>query len=422
MKLNFLNRRTFLRASGVTLALPFLESMTPALAGIAADPPRRMVLICTTLGLHAPSLWPETSGAQYESTEYLDLLKDHKNEMTLFSGLCHESQSGRRPHDSEATWLTAARNPGFAGFRNSISVDQFAAQHIGQATRFPSITLSSNNLVSQSYTSSGVMIPAKTSPAKLFASLFLQGSPDEVKLQKQKLQDGKSILDELGSELNRVRRDVSTSDIDLLNEYFDAVREAEQNISQAEGWMDRPKPTVTEEAPADVRSKADIVGRVQSLMDLIPLILQTDSSRVITVMIQDHDVVPQIPGVAGNHHNLSHHGQDEDKIRQLRTVESELLNCFASLLDQMKSKQEADSSLLQRTSILFGSNLGNANMHNTRNLPIILAGGGIKHGRYVSHDENTPLSNLFVTMLNQLDLENESFGQSTGQLTWQGVS
>jgi hypothetical protein len=413
-----LNRRTMLQASGVSMALPLLESMTPALAETTVEPPRRMVLICTTLGLHAPSLWPDTAGAKYESTEYLNLLKDHRNDMTLFAGLSHESQSGRRPHDSEATFLTAARNPGFAGFRNSISVDQFAANQVGHATRFPSINLSSNNLASQSYTSRGVMIPAKTSPAKLFGSLFLQGSPDEIKVQQRKLEDGKSILDELGSEMKRVSRDVSATDIDLLNEYFDAVRDAERNISKSQGWLDQPKPKVDQEAPSDIKSKADIVGRVQSLMDLIPLILQTDSSRVITLMIQDHNVVPQIDGVAGNHHNLSHHGQDEEKIQQLRIVESKLVSCFGSLLGQLKSVSETDTSLLQRTSVLFGSNLGNANIHNTHNLPIMLAGGDFSHGQYVATADETPLSNLFVTMLDRLGLETESFGQSTGPLDW----
>lgn len=413
-----LKRRTFLRATGVSIALPLLESMAPVFAETTEAAPRRMVLIGTTLGLHAPSLWPATLGESYESTEYLELLEDHRSDLTLFSGLCHESQSGRRPHDSEATWLTGARNPGFAGFRNSISVDQFAAQHIGTATRFPSITLSSNNLASQSYTNRGVMIPAKTSPAKLFTDLFLQGSPEELERQKQRLETGKSILDELGAELKRMQKGVSASDVDLLDEYFESVRDAERNIAVAQGWMDQPKPTIPNERPSDIKSKADIVGRVQLLMDLIPLIVQTDSSRIITVMIQDHNVVPQIAGVEGNHHNLSHHGMDEDKIRQLRSVESQLIGCFASLLTQMKATREAGGTLLQQTSVMFGSNLGNANMHNTRNLPILLAGGGFPHGRFVEHAEDKALSNLFVTMLQRLGIEAEAFGQSTGTLTW----
>lgn len=392
--------------------------MTAVQGSTSVNPPKRMVLICTTLGLHAPSLWPTTTGTNYESTEYLNLLKEHKQNFTLFSGLSHESQSGRRPHDSETSWLTAARNPGFAGFRNSISVDQFAAAKIGQHTRFPSITLSSNNLASQSYTETGVMIPAETSPAKLFASLFLQGSPDEVQRQRQQLEKGKSVLDGLATELNRIRPRTSAADIDLLNEYFESVRQAERNIAQAQGWIERRKPTVSEEPPSDIKSAADIVGRVQSLMNLIPLIVQTDSSRVITVMIQDHNVVPEIAGVAGNHHNLSHHGQDPEKIQQLRIVESELLGCFAGLLNQMQSKREHSTTLLQQTPILFGSNLGNANMHNTQNLPIIVAGGGFAHGQYVATADNTILSDLFVTLLNNVGVQTESFGQSTGRLSW----
>ncbi|MEZ6126280.1 MAG: DUF1552 domain-containing protein [Planctomycetaceae bacterium] len=413
-----LNRRTVLKTGGVSLSLPMLDAMNSAAADDSTKAPQRMVLICTTLGLHAPSLWPTTLGADYESTEYLSLLADHRADMTLFSGLCHESQSGRRPHDSEVTWLTAAQNPGFPGFRNSVSVDQFAAQKLGRITRFPSITLASNNMASQSFNSQGVMIPAQTSPADLFSSLFLQGTAEGTARQRQKLQDGRSILDGLGTELNRIRTTVSSSDIDMLDEYLAAVRQAEKNITEAGGWLDRPKPIVTREAPTDVENNADLIGRVQLLMDLIPLILQTDSTRLITVMIQDHNVVPMIAGVEGNHHNLSHHGQDADKIRQLQIVESELLKCFGGLLSQLKSTREQSGHLLQNTSVLFGSNLGNANMHNTRNLPVIVAGGGFSHGRYVAAPDNTPLSNLFLTMLHRMGVEAESFGQSTSLFSW----
>src|SRR5262249_37153595 len=158
-----LNRRTFLRASGIGLALPLLESMHPAIASESAKATRRAVFICTTLGLHPPSLWPKTPGMNYKSTEYLDLLKAHRAKFTLYSGMSHEGQSGRQPHNSEMTWLTAARGPGLDGFRNTISVDQFAAARLGTATRFPSVTLGSNSSQSQSFTSSGVMVPAETS-------------------------------------------------------------------------------------------------------------------------------------------------------------------------------------------------------------------------------------------------------------------
>ena len=415
-----LQRRTFLRASGISLAIPLLESMNPVL-GAAENPPRRVVFICTALGLHPPSLWPRTAGADYESTPYLELLKDHRKDFTLFSGLQHESQTGRQPHDSELTFLTAARKPGVSGFRNTISIDQVAAEQLGYVTRYPSISLGSVKSQSQSYTSGGVMIPAETSPARLFARLFLEGKPSEVLAQKRKLRDGRSILDQLKSQTSAVRRRASSADNHLLDDYFDSVRKAETNIAEAQGWMEKPKPVVDAERPSDIPSRADLIGRTQLLIDLVPLMVQTDSTRVVSIMVQDHYVVPQVEGVTGNHHNLSHHGQDRAKISQLEKIETGIVNCFGSLLGQMKSKSEAGSSLLDNTSILFGSNLGNANAHHARNLPIFLAGGGFKHGRYVRRDRanTTPLSNLFLTMLNGgMGLETESFGQSTGTLSW----
>ncbi|MBP85575.1 MAG: hypothetical protein CMJ64_02485 [Planctomycetaceae bacterium] len=413
-----LNRRTLLKASGVSLALPLLESMNPVFAVPSNPPPKRMVLVCTVLGLHPPLLWPKTPGADYESTPYLDLLKEHRQDFTLFSGLQHKDQTGRQPHDSELTWLTSARKPGVGGFRNTISIDHVAASRLGNVTRYPSITLGTIKPQSQSYTSGGVMIPAQTSPANLFAQLFLQGTPAEVRAQKQKLDDGRSILDELGTQAKVLRRKASVSDNHLLDDYFDSVRGAETNIAAVQGWMDKPKPKVDAQQPSDIPDIAELIGRAQLLMDLVPLIVQSDSSRVISVMIQDHFVVPKVEGVTGNHHNLSHHGQDPAKIEQLRKIETEIVECFSSLLTQMKSKTESGSTLLDSTSILFGSNLGNANAHHARNLPIFLAGGGFKHGRYVAHEEGAPLCNLFVTMLNNMGLETQSFGQSTDELGW----
>ena len=415
-----LSRRTFLRASGISMALPLLESMTPALAGAAPETPERLVFICTTLGLHPPSLWPETPGADFESTEYLDLLKDHRRDFTLFSGLAHQDQSGRQPHNSELTWLTAARGPGLDGFRNTVSVDQYAAGALGQSTRFPSVVLGSNSSQSQSFTESGVMVPAETSPANLFARLFLEGDPRAVARQKRALSDGRSILDQLMSQSRDLRRATSTADDRHLEAYFDSVRQAERDIAEAEGWFDTPKPAVDEEPPSDIVDPSDLIGRMRLLLNMIPLIVQTDSSRVVSVMIQDHQVVPRVPGVSGEHHNLSHHGQDTAKIEQLKKIESGLVSCFGGLLDQLKGRAEAGGNLLDHTSVLFGSNLGNANSHDPRNLPILLAGGGHRHAGYVVHDvkRSTPLCNLFVTMLQRMGLDAESFGQSTGGLSW----
>ena len=184
--------------------------------------------------------------------------------------------------------------------------------------------------------------------------------------------------------------------------------------------MDRPKPKTDATAPKDIADRADLIGRARLVMGLVPLIVQSDASRVVSVVIHDHGVVPQVEGVNSEHHNLSHHGKDPAKIAQLKKIERELVTCFDDLLTKMKSKTEAGGSLLDHTMTLFGSNLGNANAHDPRNLPILLAGGGIKHGGHVAHDraENTPLSNLFVRMLHNMEIEGDSFGTSSGELSW----
>ncbi|HIF31760.1 MAG TPA: DUF1552 domain-containing protein [Planctomycetaceae bacterium] len=413
-----IHRRTFLRASGVALALPLLDSMNPTLGRAIAEPPKRMVLICTALGLHSPALFPKTTGAEYESTEYLDLLKQYRRDFTLFAGLSHPDQGGE--HATEMTWLSAARNPGQDGFRNSISVDQLAATSLGYVTRFPSVSLSSKGPSSQSYTSSGVMVPAESSPARMFAKMFLQGDRQQVRRQKRKLSEGRSILDELMSQTKTLRNNASSADRKRLDEYFDALRVAEKDLAEAQVWLDKPKPSVDEEPPKDVADRADLVGRTELLMKLIPLIVQSDSSRVISVVIQDHQVVPLLNGVSFEHHNLSHHGRDEAKIKQLKTIEKALLNCFGDLLGQMKSKREGATTILDNTMVMFGSNLGNANAHDPRNLPILLAGGGFQHGSYVAFrkNDNMPLCNLFVSMLNKMNVETDSFATSSGQLSW----
>jgi len=416
---NPISRRTALRASGVALSLPLLDVMNPAIAFEHAEQPKRMVLICNALGLYPPSLFPKTSGTDYENTEYLDLLKEHRSDFTLFSGLSHPDQNGKEPHDTEMTFLTAAINPGLAGFRNTISVDQVAAMHLGQTTRFPSITLGSNTRESQSYNSNGVMLPADNRPSRVFAKLFLAGSPEEQRRQRQRLAEGRSILDAVGAQTKSLNRRVSGGDRKQLDEYFAAIRTAEKELAASEAWLDRPKSEVNVEVPKDIAEQSELLGRIRALMNLIPLMLQTDSTRVVSLMIQDHGVVPNIPGVHGEHHPLSHHGQDPARIAQLKIIESGILSTFSDFLTQLRQRSVQGTRLLDHTAVLFGSNLGNANAHAPTNLPVILAGGGYKHGRYVAHDEahNTPLCNLFVTLLQRMGVETDSFATSDSTLT-----
>jgi hypothetical protein len=417
---NPISRRAALKASGIAIALPLLESMKPAIGHEHMAPPKRMVLICNALGLHSPSLFPKTPGTDYANTEYLELLKEHRSDFTLFSGLSHPDQNGKDPHDTKMTWLSAARNPGLGGFKNSISVDQYAATKLGHVTRFPSISLSSNSQESQSFTSNGVMLPADNKPSAVFAKLFLDGSPQDLRRRREHLADGRSILDAVGHQTKALNRRVSGGDRKQLDEYFAAIRTAEKELAASDAWLDRPKPEVNVEIPKDIAESSELLGRIRELMNLIPLILQTDSSRVVTVMIQDHHVVPNIAGVQAGHHPLSHHGQDPAKIAQLKIIESGILSTFSDLLTQLGQRSAQGARLLDHTAVLFGSNLGNANAHDPSNLPIILAGGGYGHGRYVAYDKrnNIPLCNLFVSLLNNMGLETASFATSTGKLTW----
>ncbi len=377
-----------------------------------------MVCICTSLGLHAPLLFPSETGAGYALTPYLEILKDVRNDFTLFSGLSHPDQIGANGHTSEMSWLTAARFPGLGGFKNTISLDQFGAETIGSQTRFPSLVLGTGT-PSLSYTRGGVMIPAESRPSRVFAKLFLDGTPAEIKEQVQKLREGQSIMDTVQDEVRSFTRKVGLSDRDKLDEYFSSVRELEHKLATSEASAHKPKPKLHVEPPRDIANGTDLIGRMQLLFDLIPLAIETDSTRILTILLQGGNGVPPVKGVTMDHHNLSHHGRDPAKIAQLRLIEEAELRVLRDLLGKLKTKEAGDSRLLDKTMVLFGSNLGNANSHDTRNLPILLAGGGFKHGRHVAFDsnKNTRLCNLFVTMLERLGVETDTFGSSDGTLT-----
>ena len=414
------DRRTFLRASGVAMALPVLESMHPALARAAAASPKRMVNICSTLGLYSDSWFPKTTGAGWEATQYLSLIEQHRDNFTLFSGLSHEEQSGRQPHNSEITWLTAARRPGLDGFRNSISIDQGAANQFGYSTRFPSIVLGTATAQSQSFTTSGAMVPAEASAAELFRKLFLQGTPEELEREAQSLEDGGSILDRLKTQTDALRRRVSAADQRKLDAYYQAVRTAEQDLGEVKAWQTRAKPVVGAEQPTDLPNPADLIGRIKLMFNLIPLILETDSSRVVSMMIQDHGVVPTVQGVSSDQHSLSHHGQDPGKIEQLKKIELQIVEAFGTMMDDLQSRTDENGSLLDQTTVLFGSNLGNANAHTPVDLPVLVAGVGCSHGQHIAHEgeHNAPLCDLFVTLLQNVGVEPDQFSQSKSTLPW----
>lgn len=411
-----LNRRTMLRAAGVSLALPCLDAFAPARA--AAPMRRRMVCICTPLGLHPEYFFPVKAGKEFELTPYLEVFKEFRNEFTVVSGLSHAGMSPGFAHQASASFLTGAQNAGRPGFRNSISLDQFAAEHIGGRTRFPSLALSGEG-AGLSWTRTGALIPAATSPSKVFAKLFIDDRPEAVKNQVDRLADGRSILDDVRDQAGTLRSKLGTDDRDKLDEYITSVRDLEKRLARDEEWSKTPKPKVNVPPPTDIPSAADLLGRTKLLFDLTHLALQTDSTQLITIMLAGSTYVPPIPGITLGHHDLSHHGKEPGKLAQLKIVEVETMKTIRDLLAKLKQSKEDGSNLLDRTTVFLGSNLGDGSSHSVKNLPLFLAGGGFKHGQHLQFDAQNPppLCNLYLSMLQRLGVEVDKFSSSTGTLT-----
>lgn len=412
-----LPRRHFLQAAGISLALPWLDIFSHGLAQ-GAEPKRRMVCLCTPLGLHPPDFFPETPGRDYELTPYLDVLRDFREDFTVVSGLAHAGMSPGFAHQASASFLTGVPGAGRPGFRNAISLDQFAADHIGGQTRFPSLALSAEG-AGLSWTRTAALVPAATSPSRVFARLFLDGRPEEVRAQVGRLQDGRSILDDVRDQASNLRSGLGADDRDRLDEYITSVRELEQRLARDEAWAKTPKPRVEVQQPTDITNMADLIGRARLLFDLTHLALQTDSTRLITIMLAGTTFVPPIAGVSLGHHDLSHHGQDPAKLAQLKIVEMETMRTLRDLLAKLKQTREAGASLLDSTMVFLGSNLGDGSSHSVRNLPVLLAGGGFRHGQHLHFDPQNPppLCNLYVSMLQRLGIEVDRFSTSTGTLT-----
>lgn len=412
-----LTRRALLRGTGTLLALPFLDAMRSATGAEGAEPPRRLVAINTSLGIHAENLFPAEAGAEYSATPYLKVLEPFRKELTVFSGLSHPEVDGG--HSSEASFLTAAAHPGQAGFKNSISLDQYAVEQLAPDTRFPFLSLGTAGGSSLSYTRAGVRIPNEERPSVLFKKLFVNGSPGEVREQLARLASGQSVMDGVLEEANDLRRSVGPRDRERLDQYLSSIREVEIRLERAEAWAVRPKPAVEAKAPTDVANAADILARSRLMFDLVHLALLTDSTRIVTLHQRGHNSVPPIAGVTQDWHTLSHHGKDPEKLAQLRTIETELMQAHADFLAKLRGTPDGGGTLLDRTTVLYGSNLGNASNHDTRNLPILVAGGGFKHGRHLAFDKerNAPLGNLFVSILQRLGVETDRFATGRGTLT-----
>ncbi|HUS33753.1 MAG TPA: DUF1552 domain-containing protein [Verrucomicrobiae bacterium] len=417
-----MSRRCFLKNAGAALSLPLLDSMLPfvrAQQPATARQPRRMFAICNNLGLLPEHFFPKGSGRDYTPSAYLKLLQAHRDDFTVFSGVSHPNVDGGHP--SDISFMTAAPHPASSSFRNTISLDQHIAERIGTLTRFPSITLAVNGGRGLSWTGTGVAIPPEQSAASVFRQLFLQGTPEEIETQIRELDTGRSILDAVADQAEHLQRQVGASDRSRLDQYFTSVRDLESRLQASRGWENKPKPVVKASEPVDPASPAQYMAKVKLMYDLARLAFETDSTRSITLMLNSVGTPAlQIQGetITDSYHNLSHHGKSEDKLVQLKVVDEWQMKLLAGLFADLKSVREGDETLFDRTMVLYGSNLGDANAHSTTNMPTIFAGGGFKHGNHLEFDskQNYPLPNLFVSILQRLGIEEDRFASSTGTM------
>jgi hypothetical protein len=420
-----LSRRHFLRGAGVLLGLPLLDAMLPAFARADTQNlvPRRFFGICNNLGVLPDKFFPaaDQTGKDYTLSPYLEMLGDFRSDFTVCSGVWHPDVDGGHPAD--ICFLTAAPHPSSGGFRNSISLDQFVAERIGHLTRFPSLTLGVNvgGARSLSCTAGGVLLPSEGKPSEVFKKLFLGGSPQEMQAQARNLALGQSIMDTVADQTRQLKRNVGAKDRERLDQYFTGVRELEQRLVESAEWEKKPRPVVHVAPPIDPKDPREYMEKVRLMYDMAQMAFATDSTRNITLMLDSVNspaITVEGKAVSDGYHNLSHHGRSPEKLVQLERIDREHMKLLGGLYADLKSHKEGTETLLDRTMVLYGSNLGNANTHVTTNLPILFAGGGFRHGQCLvfDRDRNYPLPNLFVNILQRFGIEADHFASSTGTM------
>lgn len=414
------SRRRFLQSAGVLIALPHLESLDlQASDRKTAAPPVRMVCVGNEFGMYPGAFWPQTFGQEYELTPLLKPLGQHRNDLTVFSHLDHGLKGG---HFAVHTFLTGIKSAD-ARFAEDggISLDQRAAEHVGSQTRFPSLTIGSEGGLhggcQMSWTRAGTRVPPIPGPRELFRALFLNESKSARAKAEDRISLRNSILDSVREDAQSLRRRLNKSDSRKLEEYFSSVRDVETRLQLELQWQNVPKPTAPFEEPANKGLTKDL----PLIYDLMALALETDSTRVATLEIGGTFAARDL-GIRQGYHSLSHHGKDPKSIEQLVQIELYQMEQLARFLTKLRSIKEADAdgSLLDRTMVLAGSGMGNANSHTNQNLPVILAGGGFEHGQFREYPaeqaKRLPLCNLFVSMLQRFGVETARFGSSTGTL------
>ena len=438
-------RRTFLKGLGTAIALPVMESLLPrglaaaeALAGGKAAP-RRMAFVYVPNGANMADWTPAATGADFELPLILEPLKDHKKDFSVLTGLAQDKGfahgDGAGDHArASSTFLTGAhpRKTGGADIKVGVSVDQFAAQQIGDRTRFASLELGTDKArlagncdsgyscaysFNISWKSENQPMAPEVDPRLVFDRLFNNGNSsemDEARIKRDR--DRKSILDFALEDARTLKSKLGMTDRRKLDEYLSAIRELEQRIERANGFAST-MPDYTR--PTGIPKSYEEHLRLQ--FDLMALAFQTDTTRIATFIMAHDGSNRQYPfiGVRDGHHDLSHHQGDEEKKAKIAKINRFHMTQFAYFIEKLKSIREGEGSLLDNSMIVYGSGLGDGNRHNHNDLPVLLAGRGggtINSGRHIRYDKGTPMNNLFLSMMDRMGAKADQLGDSTGLL------
>jgi hypothetical protein len=405
-KLLHLSRRQFLQGTGVALSLPAFESFAAGTSN-AEKSPRRLVCVGNHLGFYPGNFFPKAAGKDYVPTSTLKPLETHRDDLTVFSHLDHGLNGG---HNAVQGFLTSIKKEEAAGFpEKNISLDQAAAEHVGNSTRFPSINTGIEGGTDMCWSRAGVHVPPINNPATLFRGLFVNSPQGVREAERTRLKHRASVLDALRDSASALNRTLNAADRDKLDQYLTSVRDVERRLQMSKEWLDRPKP----KSPIDevLDEERQHIDEVALLYDLMALALQTDSTRVATLETPMAFRTAELD--LGSYHGLSHHSKSEDRIGQLQVVEAFLTTKLSNFIFRLKEAQIFDDTL-----IIFGSGMSDGSIHSNRNLPVLLAGGGFIHQGHVvcpaEQHKRVPLSNLWLSVLHWFGAEADRFGRSTG--------
>ena len=434
------DRRTFLRGTGVSLALPLLECMS--FAAPASTTAKRLCGIYFPFGVSLPkeeseqAKWrwfPNGEGRDYQFNESLKCLDPLRQKLTILGGLSHPNGRKMGAHDTGDTFLTGALLEG-KFLRNSISIDQVAAHAVGDQTRFSSLTMSTDGGVGEptrastlSYNDKGRPIPALNEPEQIFARLFGAGDADSF-ARRSRLKSSATMLDRVLEDSRSLRTRLGSNDREKLDEYLSSVRQIEKRVARAQAWIEVPRPQLTDEDREMLRLDADDDAPreyIRTMYDLIYLAFRSDSTRVATYQIASMadasskaGKFPQLEGFKGSLHSLAHDWNKPEGAEKLGKWDRFMAEQLTYFLSKLEATSDGDATLLDNSLILYGSS--NSQTHNNNNYPLVLAGGsalGMKHGQFLKYPDSVPMSNLFVTMLNRIGVPSEGFADSTGELT-----